>query len=168
MTSSDATDSTIQIQLTCGYAAIIDGVDADLATRKWHAQRAGIKSDDHYAAARPKGKGVAFLHRLILARIIGRPLAPGEITDHIDGNKLNNRRANLRLATFAENTRNRALNKNNTSGYKGVKKSGDRWMARIKFNKQQIYLGTFDTPKEAHAAYCEAARKYHGEFATFE
>jgi hypothetical protein len=91
----------------------------------------------------------------------------GEIVDHINHNKLDNRRANLRIATHAENIRNSKFRSNNTSGYKGVyfcKQTG-RWSAQIKANGKTRRLGRFDTAREAGAIYDRAASKLHGEFA---
>jgi hypothetical protein len=87
--------------------------------------------------------------------------------DHADGDGLNNRWKNLRLATRSENNSNTRLPRHNTSGLKGAyfdKRTG-RWLAQIRHQKQQIYLGKFDTAEEAHAAYCEAAARHHGAFA---
>ena len=109
-------------------------------------------------------KKVLLLHREIMS-------APeGMTVDHINGNRLDNTKSNLRLATIAENTRNRGAQKNNTSGYKGVfRKSlscrGKEWRARLNFKKQTINLGSFDSAKEAAIAYNKASLKFHGEFA---
>ncbi len=94
-------------------------------------------------------------------------LSPSEdmCVDHIDGNGLNNQLANLRLATKSQNLRNSKLNKRNTTGYKGVKKSGNGWQARINFNKKEINLGSYSNPIRAAKAYDKAARLYFGEFA---
>lgn len=92
---------------------------------------------------------------------------PAADTDHINGDRTDNRIANLREATRAENMRNRGANKNNTSGHKGVTWRRDvrKWHARIVVSRRHIRLGHFDTPEAAAEAYEVAANKYHGEFA---
>jgi hypothetical protein len=103
-------------------------------------------------------------HRLAWYYVYGS-MPDGQL-DHINGDKTDNRICNLRLATPAENISNRGLQYNNSSGYKGVTrlKSG-RWSANIRNDGCRNHLGTFDTAEQAHAAYCEAARDLHGEFA---
>ncbi len=91
-----------------------------------------------------------------------------EMIDHKNKIKTDNRISNLRLTTNLENNRNCSLSKNNTSGFNGVIKSGDKWMAQIKVNYESINLGTFDTIEEATEARKEANIKYgfspkHGE-----
>ena len=92
---------------------------------------------------------------------------PRRQIDHINENKDDNRLSNLRLATNRQNARNRGKQKNNKSGFKGVcwMKQSKRWVAQICVDGTQTYLGLFDTPEEAHAVYCIAAEKHHGEFA---
>jgi hypothetical protein len=87
--------------------------------------------------------------------------------DHIDGNRLNNSFANLRLASHAQNNWNRLLSPNSHSGFKGVSwhKRDKKWKASIAIHRRNIYLGTFDTPELAHMAYCKAAAELFGEFA---
>lgn len=99
--------------------------------------------------------------------MLGRKLAKGEFPDHINGNGLDNRRENLRLATRSQNSINRGKQSNNKSGYKGVSwnKRDKRWTAQITINKHIINLGGFDTPEQAYEAYKEAAKQYHGTFA---
>ncbi|EIU7141728.1 HNH endonuclease [Pseudomonas aeruginosa] len=93
--------------------------------------------------------------------------AKGSGVDHRDGDKLNNRRSNLREATQGENAKNTRLAKNNSSGFKGVSKTAEgRWRARITVGRKEIRLGNFDTREEAAAAYDRAALQLHGEFAS--
>jgi len=105
-------------------------------------------------------------HRLIWCITTGTDPCDLQI-DHIDGNKLNNKFLNLRLATHAQNARNRGPGKNNKSGLKGVswKKDEQKWVSRIKVNNRSIGLGRFPTPELAHMAYCKAAAELHGDFA---
>ena len=86
--------------------------------------------------------------------------------EEIDGDGLNNSRANLRAATVSENQHNRRLDFDSTSGLKGAHfdKSRGKWLARIKVNGTSIYLGLYSSAEEAHTAYCAASAKYHGEF----
>jgi HNH endonuclease/AP2 domain len=90
---------------------------------------------------------------------------PDDEIDHEDLNKDNNAIDNLREATHSENCRNRKASPlTNTSGYKGVTWHCNKWHAQIKHNTKVFYLGSFDEPTEAHAAYVEASKKFHGEF----
>lgn len=76
-----------------------------------------------------------------------------------------NRIANLRLSTSSQSKANVSRRLDNSSGFKGVCASGSRWRACIRKDRKRINLGTFDTPEEAHAAYCEATKRLFGEFA---
>ena len=114
---------------------------------KWNKMK---KVNDHF-----------IMHREILH-------APDGIeVDHINGNRLDNRKENLRLSTKVENGRNRGLNSNNSSGYKGVsyKKSRHNWQARINVKGKRIWLGQGNSPEEAARIYDIGALKYFGEFA---
>lgn len=124
---------------------------------------AGSLSTEGYLRLR-FGKREITAQRVAWLMTYGLPL-PREI-DHINGNKTDNRITNLRAATTAQNQYNRGPAKNNSTGFKGVSpiKNG-RFAAQIKANKKWMYLGAFKTPEEASAAYNEAARKYHGQFA---
>jgi hypothetical protein len=106
-----------------------------------------------------------YMHREVLG------LSPGDprIADHINHDTLDNRRSNLRIATAQENMRNKSLHSNSSTGFKGVQKTPNgRYKAMITIDYTPKYLGTFDTPEEAHAIYCAAATKYFGSFACFE
>jgi HNH endonuclease len=158
----------ITIPLTRGFETTIDDSDTDLRTLNWYCLPNHYREPTVFYAARAESKKTILLHKVIMSRILNRPLSQNEKVDHVDGNGLNNRRSNLRLATAVQNQRNRRKQKNNKSGYKGVSLSGNKWAAQIKSSDGVIHLGTFLTPELAYEAYCEAARKYHGEFARLE
>jgi len=91
---------------------------------------------------------------------------PGFDVDHIDGNKLNNRRSNLRVATRSQNSANRGPT-GGTSKFKGVRycKDKGRYRAEIQADGRYIHLGYFDVEVDAARAYDQAAVTHYGEFA---
>lgn len=103
---------------------------------------------------------------IFLSRFLLEPKL-NEIVDHINGNTKDNRRYNLRITDALGNARNHGLNKNNTSGYKGVSldKSKNLYRAYITVNWKHISLGHFKKATDAALAYNKAAIKYFGEFA---
>ncbi len=101
------------------------------------------------------------MHRLIAN-------APAHLlVDHIDHDGLNNRKANLRLCSIAQNNQNSRPNRNAASKYKGVSwaQSCRKWFARIRPNRKTIYLGLFTDEIEAALAYDRKAKELFGEFA---
>jgi hypothetical protein len=95
------------------------------------------------------------------------PPPEGRLVDHENQDGLDNRRANLRIATRSQNNANQRRRKDNTSGYKGVvwHKRERRWQAQIQVEGKCLYLGGFDDPKDAAQAYNVAAFTHFGEFA---
>jgi hypothetical protein len=154
-----------KIKLTQGLFAIVDGEDFDELDRyKWHAR------DNHgntfYAirsGERKNGKKRFIqMHRVIMKY-------KGELViDHINGNGLDNRRANLRVVTTAQNSYNRRkISRPCSSKYKGVSwvKREGRWQSLIRYKGVKKFLGYFDDEIEAAKRYDEAARIYYGEYA---
>jgi hypothetical protein len=148
------------IPLTKGQFAIVDDADFDwLSQWKWYAVR--TKPNGKYSATRRdrKAKKTIFMHRLILN-------APSHLqVDHIDLDRLNNQRANIRLCTHAQNERNKPKYKGSVP-YKGVVQTrAGNYSACISFDGTRIQLGTYSSAIDAAHAYDAAARIHHGEFA---
>ena len=107
--------------------------------------------------------GRAYLaHRLAWLYVYG--YLPREV-DHISRIESQNMICNLREATHAENSRNSRISRNNTSGYVGVIKSGNRYMAKIKHNYESIHIGVYDTLEEAVEARKLKSLELFGAFA---
>ena len=154
--------TTRSIPLTQGYVALVDAADFEMLSHfKWSAEVDGSTAYAVKARMCRRGGGNVFMHRMIMLP------EPGQSIDHINGNGWDNRRANLRVCTHAENMRHRRRPSHNTSGFKGV--SWDRqsrsWDARISARGEQRYLGHFKTAESAAAAYDAAARELHDDFA---
>ena len=115
----------------------------------------------HRYAIRSANRNQEFAHRVIM-----RP-PPGLVVDHINGDGLDNRRANLRVVTQSHNQRNRRASRTGTSQYLGVHKvkSTGHWEATISPGGRTIHLGTFIDERDAALAYDLAAREMYGEFA---
>lgn len=149
------------IPLTRGKAAIVDDEDYEyLNGFKWRAVRG---YNCFYATRINSRKGgskytVTWMHREIM-----RP-TDGMQVDHINGDGLDNRRANLRIASSSQNAMNRGASKNNKLGVKGVSLFCSGYRAQICINRKVKHLGLFPSINEARAAYESAARKLHGEF----
>jgi hypothetical protein len=142
---------------------VIDICDAaKVLGHTWYASK---DARTWYAkTALPRGgglRGTLALHRLILEP------PPHMQVDHIDGDGLNNRRSNLRLATRVQNCRNSRRPSNNTSGWKGVvwDKRKRKWQAHIGLNGRMRFLGYFHSEEQAARAYDQAAVKFYGAFA---
>lgn len=92
---------------------------------------------------------------------------PGLETDHIDHDKLNNQRHNLRVASKSQNNQNRKKRNGTSSKYKGLYRDNrrNRWVCKIKLNNKNIQLGYFENEIEAALMYDVAAKYFFKEFA---
>jgi hypothetical protein len=154
-----------EIQLTQGQVALVDDEDFERVSQyKWRAQKANRVKRLKFYVVSGQSPSLILLHRLI----VGAPKSA--VVDHISGDGLDNRRGNLRLATHAQNMRNSAtvLLTHNSSGFRGVSwcKNQNRWRTRLAVDGNLMHVGYFTDKLEAAKAYNEAAKKYHGEFAT--
>lgn len=147
-----------------GHKVLFDDEDVMLLfNQRWRVSKGS--SGIFYVYGHNRGmcrSGTVSMHQIIL------PPKPGFMTDHINGNGLDNRRCNLRYATRPQNSYNRGPQSGRP--HKGVyKRSKEKltkpWIAALTVNKKSIHLGYFQTKELACAAYDAAARKYHGEFA---
>lgn len=124
--------------------------------------RAGSLMNHGYWGVRVEGK-TYLAHRLVWAIVKGED--PGCAIDHINGKEAGNHIENLRLAPRgqSDNSQNSRLQKSNSTGYKGVhrEKRGGKFVAQISKDKKRIWIGEFDTPEEAYAAYLEAKANLH-------
>jgi hypothetical protein len=107
---------------------------------------------------------VRLAHRAAFAWVYG--YWPPQHVDHINGDKRDNRIVNLRAATNKQNSANSPRRKDNTSGFKGVRRArtAGKWWAQIYADGRLRYIGTYDTPEEAHGAYLKAAEIEFGQF----
>lgn len=149
-----------RIPLTQDKEALVDDCDYDYLTQcRWY-----FHSEGYAVRNTRKGEKGRRMHRVVLART---GINDFEQVDHINGDKLDNRRSNLRPATNAENSRNAKVGKNNKTGVKGVSwhRGAGKFQVHIMVNRKSIYLGLYDSLEQASKAYREAAKKYFGDFA---
>lgn len=140
------------------YAIVDDADYVYLSQWKWNLDNCGYAR----RGIKVSGKNVTVrMHR----QVNGTP--DGFFTDHINHNKLDNRKSNLRTVTNSQNKANEPLRANNTSGFKGVTRhtSTGKWMARIKIDRRYRYIGLFNDEKSAANAYDMVARNIFGEYA---
>lgn len=157
------------ITLTQGHIATIDAADVPLVEGfNWYARckyrRDGSLRTAYAARSIREIRRVILLHREIM-----QPPDNMQV-DHIDGDGLDNRRANMRIVTRQQNQRNMRTPCNNSSGAKGVSwhYQTKKWQAHIRLNGKGHYLGLFYSIQEAAAAYAAASKKYHGVWGRVE
>ncbi len=152
-----------EIPLTQGRVAIVDDVDFEyLSQWKWCYTAPG------YVVRRRRNAELPGSRRIYLHRVVARPLED-EVVDHINRNKLDNRRANLRcLRDQSLNLLNQGISKKNKTGVKGVvrladkKRSSAKFAAYLSVKNKTHFLGHFDTLEEAERARINASMEYHG------
>jgi hypothetical protein len=124
---------------------------------------AGSVNNEGYRHIRVDGRAYK-AHRLAWLHVHGT--WPGGMLDHIDGDRDNNRIANLREATRSQNLANSRPYRANSKYHKGInRRTSGLWDARISHNGKCHFLGCFKTEGEAVAAYASAARNFYGEYA---
>lgn len=136
-----------------------------LSNRNPVGNRAGVICKQHGYRIIGIDKKTYHAARLAFLWMMGR--WPGDRVDHINMDRSDDRWCNLREATHSQNLANTRRWSHNSSGFKGVHlhRQNGKWRARITRNKRHISLGLYDTPEEAHAAYCAAAAEFYGDFA---
>jgi hypothetical protein len=148
--------------------------DPETCVFTWRVSRGGHRAGDVAGCKNNNGylritiDGRSYLaHRLVRLYFRGKFPKPGYDTDHIDGDKSNNRLSNLRHATRSQNMANRPAHANNKSGLKGASffKPLRKWHSQIQVGGKKIHLGYFETAEAAHAAYIVAAQKYFRGYA---
>jgi hypothetical protein len=132
----------------------------------WNTRRAGT-----IAGALSDGYRLVWInseafkaHRVIWKLVAGEE--PASQIDHLNNDRSTNSPKNLREASNQQNQFNRRVRSDNPFKLKGVarQKGRRKVYAKIRIDGHQVWLGSFKTPGEAHAAYCQAAQKYHGKF----
>jgi len=157
------------VPLTQGYEAIIDAADVPLVDGvNWFSIISRHRDGTHRTVYGGRNEWLGggkqaffYLHRVVA----GTPT--GFDTDHINGDGLDNRRSNLRIATKSENNCNQRLSKSSASGVKGVSWDKDRakWAAHIKIGGKMCHLGRYASLQDAADRVASERRKLHGTYA---
>ena len=138
-----------------GKFALVDDEDYELVNQyRWRINAYG------YAETKVKKKSI-YMHRLIM------DAKKGKEVDHINHDKLDNQKSNLRICTRQQNGHNQRPQKNGSSQYKGVSylKTSKKWQAQITHNNEKIYIGVYKTESQAALAYNAKAKNLFGKFA---
>jgi hypothetical protein len=168
--TADRVRELLEYDAQTGFLAWRTRPGNDPRTKTWNTKWAGKRINslrgDGYLGVRIDWRSY-LVHRVIWLIQTGSWPEAGLEIDHADGNRSNNVFSNLRLATRTQQQSNTKLRSNNLLGKKGVSfhQLSGRYFARIQVNGRTHSLGYFVTPEEAHRAYYEAAKKYHGPFA---
>ena len=157
------------IELSQGKRAMVDdNLYNWLNQWRWYYKVRSANPDKGDAARTLNGinnrKQTLYMHQILC------PAPPGYETDHIDTNTLNNQILNLRVASKEQQGWNRQLQRNNTSGIKGIywHKRDRKWRVQIRVNGRKKYIGNYSDLKIATEARDVAVREYHGKFARLQ
>lgn len=162
--SSIGTDANQVVSLSKGKFAIIDAQDADYINQwKWTYLSSGYAFRRKYLGV-VDGKEQSeyiLMHRLLM------DCPEGYEVDHINHNRLDNRKSNLRIVTRAQNTHNAGIRSDNTSGHKNIYwyKAYKKWMVTVGANGKSHFIGYYDKLDEAVEAKKLAIKRLHGEYA---
>lgn len=136
------------------YTLVDDDIYELYKDRKWMSTKG--------YAVRTENRKLVSLHR-----IVAGAETPDQKVDHINGDRLDNRRGNLRICNGHQNAMNQGIKSTNRSGYKGVHFRKDRncWVAQITHNYKCKHLGSFKNIVDAVEAYNKEAKRLRGEYA---
>ncbi|WP_181349431.1 Fis family transcriptional regulator [Thalassobacillus sp. CUG 92003] len=151
---------TKRLPLTKGKFTLVDDEDFDwLNENSWYFEDTGCG----YVCRRKK-VGYRQYKKVYMHREIMKAKENTEV-DHVNRSGLDNRKKNLRFTDRSKNMFNTGVKTNNTSGYKGVSRCGQKWRSRIYKNGKEIIIGCFENREEAASAYNQKAEELYGEFA---
>lgn len=125
----------------------------------WHFNQWG-----HLISTEPHSNKRAFLHRKVM-----EPIPEGMVVNHKNHppgrkNKFDNRKSNLEICTPQQNSMNHHIHSNNTTGHSGITYKDDRWIVRIGYMNNRIYLGSYKSLEEAINVRKKAEEKYYGQY----
>jgi len=154
-----------------GRVCLLDEEDLPLVIKyRWHLRRQKNKKRGHDDAIEyPIFKNSDHKKAIVMYHLI-MPIKPGQVIDHINGNRMDNRKSNMRICSQRENSKNNGISRNNESGYKGVfkdkrYKNRDVWTFALKNDGRVIHETGFASPEEAARAYDAKAIALHGPYA---
>lgn len=154
-----------------GRVCLLDEEDLPLVIKyRWHLRRQKNKKRGHDDAIEyPVFKNSDHKKAIVMYHLI-MPIQPGQVIDHINGNRMDNRKSNMRVCSQRENSKNNGISRNNKSGYKGVfrdkrYKNREVWLFSLKNDDKTIDVTGFASPEEAAKAYDAKAIELHGPYA---
>lgn len=155
----------ITIKLPKGTTVFLEDADQDLTRYKWNH----LEGYAYRQVGSRRDRSTILMHREVMERVLNRSLAIDEHVDHINGNRSDNRRSNLRTVTRSQNMMNRGRTRLNPIGFKGVRKKPDLllrpYTSVITLDSKRFFIGYFSSPEEAAWMYDQWANALHSEYA---